>query len=254
MYEKELKLAISAVKKAEKTFRKYFGTKTKVEHKNNNPRDLVSFADKKIERDIKKNLIKEFPHYGFIGEESGLMNPNAEYKWVLDPIDGTSNYLQGSSDCAISLALIKNNEPVVGVVLEPILEHLYTARKNAGAKMNGKTIHVSPISDPKKAYGSFGWGRDRNFAKKMFPKLVPVVGKMRVLGSAAVTLCDVAQGVSDFLIGSGMKIWDYAASQIILEEAGGIFINSEKPAIQIAANPVLSKKLLKLAKSFNSRA
>ena len=254
MYQKELQIAIRAVKKSESTFRKYFGTRTKVEIKDGNYRDLVSYADKKIEKDIKKILARNFSKYGFIGEESGIINLNAKYKWVLDPIDGTTNYLQGSPDCAISLALMKNDSPIVGVIYEPILGYLYAARKKAGATMNGKKIKVSNIHDLKTAYGSFGWGRDINFAKKMFPKLVPVVGKMRVLGSAVVTLCNVAKGISDFLIGSGMKVWDYAAAQIILEEAGGVFINSEKPALQIAANPILAKKLFKLAKSLNSRS
>ena len=94
MYEKELKIAIEAVKKAEPTFRKYFGTKTKVQTKEGNYRNLVSFADKKIETDIKKFLLNRFPQYGFIGEEYGGFNSNAEFVLVLDAIDGNSNYLQ----------------------------------------------------------------------------------------------------------------------------------------------------------------
>ncbi|MBI2637602.1 MAG: hypothetical protein HYW88_01755, partial [Candidatus Sungbacteria bacterium] len=115
MYQKELQIAIQAVKKSEPTFRKYFGTKTKVQKKGGNYRNLVSYADKKIEVDIKKFLMKIFPSYGFIGEENGGFNSKAEFVWALDPIDGTTNYLQGLPYCAISLALLRQGKPIVGV-------------------------------------------------------------------------------------------------------------------------------------------
>ena len=95
MYEKELKIAITAVKASEKTFRKYFGTKTKLESKSGDFRNLVSLADKTIEQEIKDILVARFPTHGFIGEEGGAGNSHAKLQWVLDPIDGTSKSVCG---------------------------------------------------------------------------------------------------------------------------------------------------------------
>jgi len=248
MFEKELKIAIAAVKKSEPTFKKYFGAATDIKPKNGNFRDLVTYADKKIEQDIRKILLQHFPDYGFIGEESGAVETHSPFSWVLDPIDGTTNYIHGCRDCAIALALMYKNRPVVGVVLAPALNSLYVGAKGRGAKLNGKPIHAARVKEPKLAYGSFGWGRDIGFAAKMFPRLVPVLGKMRVIGSGIMTICYVAQGTSDFTIGSGDKIWDYAAAQIILEEAGGVLLLEKKPELKIAANPTLAKKLLAITK------
>lgn len=249
MYEKELKIAIQAVKKAEKTFRRYHGTKTKVEMKEENYRNLVSFADKKIEREIMAFLLKRFPDYGFIGEEYGNKNEMAEYVWALDPIDGTTNYLQGLPDCTISLGLLKNNEPIVGIVSAPFVNRFYTALEGSGAKLNGQKIKVSETKRVNLAFGSLGWGRDVEFGVKTIPLLLPHIRKFRVPGSASLALCYVANGYYDFFIDKSMKIWDYAAAQIILEEAGGRLIISKKPDIKIAANNELAKKILHFFKN-----
>ena len=248
MYQKELQLAIQAAKKAEPTFRKYFGTKPKVQSKGGNFRNIVSFVDRAIEKQLKDFLLKNFPAYGFIGEESGEMNRKAEYVWIVDPIDGTTNYIYGSPDCAISIALLKNNSPVVGVTFSPVSKRFFQAAKGSGARLNGKPIKVSKVTETKKTYGGFGWGRDVDFAKKMFPGLVPHVGKLRVLGSSTIALGSVAAGIYDFFVGHEMEIWDYAAGQILVEEAGGKFILPENLKIQIATNKVLVPKLLELLK------
>lgn len=246
MYEKELKIAIQAVKKAEKTFRRYHGTKTKVQIKGGNYRDLVSYADKKIEHDTKRFLLKKFPSYGFLGEESGTTNEAAEFVWVLDPIDGTTNYLQGLPDCAISLALLKNEKPVVGVVSAPFVSRFYTARYHGGAQLNGKKIKTSKVSQPALAFGSIGWGRNVKFAIKTVPKFLLRIRKLRVPGSAALGLCYVAEGAYDFFLDPSIKIWDYAAAQIIIEEAGGTFLQISKPRLSIAANKKLATDLCTL--------
>lgn len=249
MFEKELKIAQEAVKKAEPTFRKYFGTKTKVKTKEGNYRNLVSYADKKIETDIKKFLFKKFPQYGFIGEEFGSFNHQAEYVWVLDAIDGTSNYLQGIPDSPISLGLLKNKKPTVGVVFAPQLNKLYTGISKKGAWLNGKKIKVAKVTDPKMAFTCLGWARNLDWAAKIFPKILPKTLKLRVLGSNALALCNVASGSYDAYVTVHMDIWDYAAAQVILEEAGGKLLVSKKPRLQIAANKTLAKRLLKLLSS-----
>src|SRR3989344_2517920 len=95
MYERELQIAIQAVKKAEPVFRKYFGTKPKVQSKGGDFRNIVSFVDRAIEKQLKDFLLKNSPNYGFVGEESGEINRGANFVWVVDPIDGTTNYIYG---------------------------------------------------------------------------------------------------------------------------------------------------------------
>lgn len=248
MYEKELKIAVQAVKKAEKNFRKYFGTKTKVEMKDGNYRNLVSYADKKIELDVKSFLKGRFPDFGFIGEEHGHTNYDSEFVWAFDPIDGTTNYLQSLPDCVISLALLRKNKPVVGVIYAPFLNKLYTAYKGSPAKLNGKVIRTSGTADLKNAFGSLGWGRNIKFAAGLFPKLVRKVRKIRILGSAALAFCYVAQGAYDFLITKSIEIWDYAAGQVILEQAGGIYGKLPDSGLHIVSNKTLSAVLIKETK------
>lgn len=249
MYEKELKVAIRAIKKSEKTFLKYFGTRTKVEHKGSY-RVPVSYADKKIESEIKSILSKYFPDYGFIGEEQGRSNSGRRHVWALDPIDGTVNYIQGLSDCSISLALLKNNKSVIGVVYMPLLHRLYTVKLGSGAWLNGKKVHVSKTSKFKEALGGLGWGKSIKFASDLVPKLVTKVRKIRVPGCASVGICNVAEGSYDFLITKSIKLWDYAASQLILEEAGGVFRQFPQQELFIISNKNLSQVLIKQVSKF----
>lgn len=248
MYEKELQVAIKAVKDAENIFKKYHGKKPQVKTKDHDYRNLVSLADKTIELQIKKYLRKIFPSYGFLGEEYGDSPKSTRFSWVLDPIDGTSNYLHGLPDCAISLALLKADVPIVGVVSGPNLNRFYTARKGGGARLNGKLIKVSSTKTVKEAFGGTAWGRDVSFPGEVIPKLVDKVLKLRAPGVAALPLCYVAQGNYDFFLDRTMKIWDWAAGKIILEEAGGSFtITSNK--MFVATNKILSKSFVNFLES-----
>ena len=245
LYKKELAAALEAVQRSEQTFRKYFRTRTKVEKKHGNYRDLVSYADKKIESDIHSYLLKKFPSHGFIGEEGGNVRQDARYVWVADPIDGTSNYLQGVKSCGICLAMLEYKKPVVGVVSAPMLGELYAACNGGGATVNGVHIRASRTRSIAQAFGAFGWGRNRSLGKSLAAKLLSEVFKLRVLGSSALSLCYVACGTYDFAVQADMNLWDYAAAQVVLEEAGGKLIQVEGRAHAIAANPLLAAKLKK---------
>lgn len=244
-FDKELKIAVAAVKKSEKTFRKYFGTKIKTKIKEGDYRNLVSYADTKIESDIIKFVSRHFPHHAFHAEESGASGKNSKFLWVLDPIDGTNNYLQGVPECGIALGLLKNGQPVVSVVYFPMLNKLYTATSGSRSKVNGKPIRVSKIKDVKYAFGSLGWGRNLNFAKKTFPKLVSKILKIRVPASRMVSLCYVAEGVYDFHVDIDMGLWEWDTGRLIIQQAGGkcILVNKR---IGISANSVLLSKIKKL--------
>lgn len=246
-YKKELKIAIAAVKASEPTFRKYFGTETKVQTKDGDFRNIATLADRKIERDVKNYLARRFPDYGFIGEENGHFPTRSAYSWVLDPVDGTSNYVHGHPECAISLALLKNKKPVMAVVFAPALNELYIARLGAGATCNGKKLKVSKISDVKRSFGAIGWSRNLNFAVWLFSKILTHILTTRVAGSGTMALCYTAKGTYDFFVGrGGSAIWDTAPGELIIKEAGGSFMSNSK--IQIAANKTLAAKLFRLFK------
>ena len=247
MYEKELKIAIAAVKASEKTFRRYFGTKTKVQIKNDDYRNIATLADRKIEKDIKSFLSLRFPEYGFIGEENGHFRTRSPFLWVLDPVDGTTNFVHGHPECAISLALLKNKQPVLAVVSAPLLNEFYVARLGSGASLNGKKLRVSKIADVKTSYGAIGWSRNLNFAVWLFSKILKHITTTRVAGSGTIALCYVAKGTYDFFVGrGGSQIWDTAAGELIVKEAGGRFYQDSK--IEIAVNSFLSAKLFKFFK------
>lgn len=255
MYERELKIAIQAVKKAEPTFRKYFGKKTKVEMKGGNYRNLVSYADKKIEIDIKKFLLKHFPNYGFIGEEYGEQNQQAEFVWVLDPIDGTTNFTQKIPYSAIVIALMKSNDIVLGLTYNPITKDMYFAKSGKGAYHNGRRIKTSKISSLEKSFGSLGWGKNFVHGSKLASVFIKEARKIRVNGSTALSMCEVANGRYDFFVSSGdIHLWDIAAGVIIVKEAGGIttdrnnqFINHNLRFNEIvcAANKQLHSELIR---------
>lgn len=248
MYEGELKLAVQAVDRAENTFRKYHGVRTATEQKQGDYRDLVSDTDRRIEETIRDFLRRHTPEHGFLGEESGPFKTDSEFVWVLDPIDGTTNYLQGLPECAISLALTRSKHPVVGVVSAPLLNQLYTARLGGRARHNGRRIRVAQTTQVLTAVGALGWGRQMDFAVSVFPRLLPLVRKLRMPGSAALAMCRVAQGSYDFLVATGMNSWDFSAAQIVLEEAGGHFQSWANPPLQIAGNKALVRKLYRRLK------
>lgn len=247
MYEKELKTAISAVKRSEKTFRKYFGTKTKVEEKDGNWRNLVSYADKKIESEIKAGLRRVFPSHGFICEEGGRINAEAEYVWTIDPIDGTTNYLRGVPDCTIAVSLLQDQKPVLGIVFAPLLGRLYTAAAGQGARLNGKKISVAKSKNPARAFGGIAWGKDLEFAPWIFSKVIKETRTLRIAGSTALALAQVADGSFDFFCGKKIPdIWDSAPGQLLVEEAGGSFLVSRRQKVQIAGNASIARKLQKI--------
>lgn len=217
-----LKVAVSAAKASAPIFKKYFGRPKDVKIKNGDPRDLVTEIDKKIETQIRKTLLQRFPKHKIIGEEfgSGEIKKN-DLIWILDPVDGTTNYIQGLPLCCISIGLWDGQGPLVGVVYNPVLNYLFTAERGKGAFLNGKKIKVSNKRRLNSAFGGFGWGRNIDKAAVNFPKLVRLLHKIRTLGSATLEMCFCAMGVFDFHIQSEIYVWDIAAAALVVQEAGG---------------------------------
>jgi myo-inositol-1(or 4)-monophosphatase len=169
-------------------------------------RDLVTDLDLQIQREIRANLEKATPDFDFLGEEQGggTLDQAADYVWVLDPIDGTSNFAHGIPLCATQLALVHRGEPIVAVIAAPFLELRYHATKSGGAFCNGRPIHASTTTDLNRAIVSIGdYAVGPNAAEKNQRRLAVTkvlaenVERVRMFGSAAFDLAWVAEGRTD---------------------------------------------------------
>ncbi len=220
--QKYLKVALSAAKTAGKIFKASFGKPKDVQIKNNDPRNLVTEIDRQIETQIRKTILKRFPNHKIIGEEfGGQQISKNDLIWIIDPIDGTTNYIQGLPLCCVSIALWQSETPLAAVVYNPVLGQLFSAAKGQGAFLNGRRLKVSSKKSLKLAFGGFGWGRNIHKAQVNFPRLLPLLHKIRTLGSATLEMCFTAMGVFDFHIQSEINVWDFAAAALIVAEAGG---------------------------------
>ncbi len=236
-----LKTAVAFVKKTAPLFKKYFGCPQTVSIKHGDPHDLVTEVDRRIETEFRKFILNKFPTHKIIGEEFGVAKiEKNDMVWIIDPIDGTTNYIQGLPFACISVALWDAKGPLVGVVYNPILNELYTAQRGKGAFLNGKPLRVSKISKLGTAYGGFGWGRDIAIAIKSFPVVISNTKKIRTLGSSTLEICLVAKGVYDFLIQKRINVWDYAAAVLVLTEAGGKTSETKGQKLNIHSASILA--------------
>lgn len=197
--------------------------RSKIEHKGSS--DLVSYVDKESEKKLVAGLSNIFPEAGFITEEATIKQEDKEYTWVIDPLDGTTNFLHGLPPFSISIALLKDTELVIGVVYEVNLDECFYAWKDGGAWLNGKRIQVSPVERLKDSLVASGFPysqlnkSDNHF--KILQKLQDSCHGIRRLGSAAVDLSYVACGRFEAYYEFNLKIWDIAAGILIVKEAGG---------------------------------
>ncbi len=215
-----LDVAKKAVKEAEKIVMSYYGKEKNI--KNKGEFNLVTKADLESEKKILTIIKKKFPNHGFIMEEQKNINENAEYVWVIDPIDGTTGFSHNYPIFSISLALFKNKKPIVGVVYAPYLKELFYAELGSGSFLNNKKISVSNIDSIKKSLIATGFPyKHRKQNLEYLRKVAEKVQGMRRSGSAALDMCYVATGRLDGYWEIGIKKVDTAAGQIILKEAGG---------------------------------
>lgn len=190
--------------------------------------DFVSTADHRSEKILIQELQKARPTYGFITEESGVIEgENPEFSWIIDPLDGTTNFLHSIPHFAISLALKKGNEIVAGIVYDPIKDEQFWAEKGAGAFMNQRRLRVSGRRNLDEALIATGipFSTLRNSNRQEFIKrlssLIPFVAGVRRLGAAALDLAYVAAGRYEAYFESDLSIWDIAAGILLVKEAGG---------------------------------
>jgi len=220
---KFLATAIEAVVRAGEMQRAHVGSDLHVEKKGSI--DLVTEVDLAVERMFREMIANRFPDHSVLAEEMGEIGAASTYRWVFDPLDGTTNYAHGIPIYCATLALEIEGVPTVGAVFDPNRNELFTAERGVGAWLNGRPLHVSSTSSLDDAVLVTGFPYDiRERLKEalgLFGAFLSHARAVRRLGSAAIDLCWVAAGRMDGFWEQGLQVWDTMAGAIVVEEAGG---------------------------------
>ena len=217
---------IKIIKKAGKILKKGYYSNKDVTFKAK--KDLVTKYDVAVENYLKKKFSKKFKEFNIIAEESDNTKIEFNNSIIIDPIDGTTNFVNGVPHTAISVGVYKDKKPYLAIVYNPILDELYEAKIGKGAYLNGKKLEVSKEEDFQKAliatgfpYSSGTNSDDLNDVIKKLKDILPLCQDIRRLGSASIDLCMVAKGTFEGYYEMNLKAWDVSAGILILTEAGG---------------------------------
>lgn len=221
-------ILIKAAHESGKIMQQHFNGAYKITSKSS-VNDLVTEVDKLSEASIVKNIRSQFPDHDILSEEAGEMATGSEFKWIIDPIDGTVNYAHGVPVCCVSIALEKSGDMLMGSVFNPFMNEFYFAEKGKGATLNGKAISVSGNENIEKAFLVTGfpyqWEDMKNDPLEVFSHFIKNGLPVRRMGSAAIDLCWVACGRFDGFWEHNLNAWDAAAGYLIVVEAGGKVTN-----------------------------
>ena len=221
-----INVMVKVCRKAAKSLIRDFGEVEKLQVSIKGPGDYVTATDKKVETILIEELQKARPNYSILSEEAGQIKNDDEFRWIIDPIDGTANFLHGIPHFAISLGLEHNEEIICGIIYDPIKDEMFAAEKGNGSYLNNQRIRVSSRSKLKDCIVFTGGpkreSKDRDLALKEYNNfsskvLIPI----RKLGSAALDMAYVAAGRCDGFWQRNLNYWDIAAGIIIVKEAGG---------------------------------
>ncbi len=257
--KKALACAVRAARQAGALMRRNQLVKKKINSQSRY--DIKLDLDVRCQKIIQAILLGAFPGSGLLGEEGLAGVAEAALRWVVDPIDGTVNFTYGVPHACVSIALQERDgragdyETIIGVVYDPFCDELYTAARGAAARLNGRIIHVSARKKLAAAIVAIGFSKDAASLRENLPvfnALVRRVLKMRMTGSAALSLAYVASGRFDAYVESGVRIWDIAAAGFILERAGGDFwhrpIAGDYKYAMLANNGLLRSKVERVAR------
>lgn len=221
-YAPQLRAAEAAARRAGEFLRQSFHSRKQVDaylaH------DIKLRLDKETQAMLEASLKAEFPAYSVLGEEGNSGTGNAPAQWIIDPIDGTVNYFYGIPLFCVSIALRAEGKIVSGCVYDPMQDECFCALAGQGATLNGQPIHVSPRTAMAEAIVFVGHGSHDGSGEagvRRFAHISSQVRKVRILGSAALSLCYIAAGRLDAYIENRICLWDFAAAGLILEAAGG---------------------------------
>ena len=251
-----LHVMVHAARKAGKSLSRDFGEAQNLQVSLKGPGDYVSQADRKAEEIVKAELMRARPDYGFLGEEGGATEgADGQHRWIVDPLDGTTNFLHGIPMFAISIALERQGQIVAGVIYNPAVDELYTAEKGGGTFLNDRRLRVAArtkLTDCVVGTGvpHLGRGHHGNYLVQLRNVMGEVAG-VRRLGAAALDLAYVAAGRFDGFWEEGLGAWDVAAGILMIREAGGFVsdISGGQKMLDsgsiVAGNELIHKALLK---------
>lgn len=220
--KREKEVLQACLKAAAAVVRRNFG---KVGYELKGKANLVTKADVASQKAILSLITKNFPDHDYLAEENGVKNTSSDYVWVIDPIDGTTNFAHTFPQSGVSIALFYKGEPVLGGVTNPATGETFLAQKGKGATLNGKKIHVSKTPKLEQSLLVTGFPYNR-FTRmpvllKRFEKFLNSCHDVRRLGSAALDLCWLAAGRTDGYWEDNLNPWDVGAGVLVLQEAGG---------------------------------
>ena len=250
---------VKACRKASKILIRDFGEVEKLQVSLKGPGDFVSASDKKVEKILIEELQKARPDYSILSEEIGEISNNPSFRWIIDPIDGTSNFLHGIPHFGISIGLEHNKEIICGIIYDPIKDEMFTAEKGNGSYLNNQRMRVSSRSKLKDSIIFTGGPRYSSKNKSLILKeynnfsskvLIPI----RKLGSAALDMAYVAAGRCDGCWQRDLNYWDIAAGIILVKEAGGFVtdFNGENTYVQnknlLVTNSKIGQEMIEVLK------
>ena len=250
---------VKACRKASKTLIRDFGEIENLQVSLKGPGDFVTNCDKKVEKILIDELLKARPSYSILSEEIGEINNDDSFKWIIDPIDGTSNFLHGVPHFAISVGLEHNKEIICGIIYDPIKDEMFTAEKGNGSYLNNQRMRVSSRSKLEDCMiftgGPKREAKNRELALKEYYKFsIKILTPIRKLGSASLDMAYVAAGRCDGFWQRNLNYWDIAAGIILVKEAGGFVtdFNGENEYIQnktiLATNAKINKEMIEILK------
>ncbi|MBP1963376.1 inositol monophosphatase family protein [Paenibacillus aceris] len=230
-----------------------------------NQADLVTEVDVRIEHLLRNQIHRDYPDHWILSEETdggredshhALKQPPAGYGWIIDPVDGTINFIHNIAHFAISVGIVKDGIPVGGVVYNPVTDELYSGRKQGGAFLNGRPLHVGREQDIAQAllatgFRAIDW-KPNSVVVEQIGRMTGKVRSVRIMGAASLDLCLVASGRLSGFWHDGLYPWDVTAGMVILQEAGGELTNAAgKPfALSddtlVASNSFLHQEILSL--------
>jgi myo-inositol-1(or 4)-monophosphatase len=248
-----LQTAIEAAKRAGQIIVERYSARREVAFKGH--RDIVTDVDTAAEAAVLDMIRARFPDHAILSEEAGGSGIGSGYTWVVDPLDGTTNYAHRIPVFSVSIGVLEAGEPLVGVVYEPLRDQMFVAERGGGARLNDVPIYVSRVANFGHTLVGLDWARhdaERERVLACLCEIAPRCGSVRALGSAALGLTYVAAGVLDAYFHLSIKPWDTAAGILLIAEAGGRCTTLEgepyhvdSPSL-LATNGLIHKELLDL--------
>jgi len=250
-----MNIMIKAAERAARSLSRDFGEVENLQVSRKGPANFVTAADKRAEEIIYEELKKARPTYSFLMEESGkVQGDDSDYIWIIDPLDGTHNFMHGVPHWCISIALEVKGRVEAGLVYDPVKDELFRAERSGGAFMRNQRLRVSSRDNFESAFIAFGSAMDnQNYTQYVseFTKIAHIAPNLRRFGAAALDLSYIAAGRLDGYWERGLHPWDCAAGALILKEAGGFVSsidNEENPIYSrniVAGNPPIQQDLKK---------